>query len=96
MFDAIQSKIIVGIGVLAIILSQRERYNFSALITQVLLYFAVAYNADCLVSGRCEWWAWGSVLLPLIQTIGFLFFAKELDIRPPVAIPRPRVMKDQE
>ena len=90
MFESSQSKVVLALAIPVILLSQREKFSMVALLTQLILYVSLAYNADCLVSGRCKMWAWGAVLFPLIQTIGYLFFNHKLDLRTPVRLPVPR------
>lgn len=90
MFESPQSKVVLALALPVIILSQREKFSMVKLLTQLILYVSLAYNADCLVNGRCSLWAWGSILFPLIQTIGYLFFNNKLDIQTPVRLPVPR------
>lgn len=93
MFEAPQSKVVLALALPVIILSQREKFSMVKLLTQLILYVSLAYNADCLVNGRCKMWAWGSILFPLIQTIGYLFFNNRLDLHTPVRLPMPRSFK---
>lgn len=76
-----------------VLLTQKQQYDITKLMTQLVLYLALAYNADCLVSGRCKLWAWLMVLLPLIQTIGYLFFVPKLDLQAPIRLPPFRQME---
>jgi hypothetical protein len=90
LFESPQSRILVALAIPVIILSQRIKFSMVTLIGHILLYLALAYNADCLVSGQCRLWAWIAVLVPLINTIGYLFFIDQLNLRPPVQLPVPR------
>ena len=90
MFESAQSKLVLALAVPVILLSQREKFSMVNLLTQLILYVSLAYNADCLVTGRCKMWAWGSILFPLIQTVGFLFFNNKLNLNTPVRLPMPR------
>jgi hypothetical protein len=95
MFESPQSKVVLALALPVIILSQRAKFSMVTLLTQMILYLSLAYNADCLVTGRCNLWAWGSILFPLIQTIGFLFFNNKLDLQTPVRLPLPRSFQAQ-
>jgi len=90
MFESPQAKVVLALALPVIILSQREKFSIVTLLTQLILYVSLAYNAECLVTGRCGLWAWGSILFPLIQTIGFLFFNSKLNLQTPVRLPIPR------
>lgn len=91
MFESLQSKVILGLAVPVVILTQRQSFDMVKMLTQILLYLALAYNAECLVTGRCKIWAWLSILFPLIQTIGFLFFTNTLELDAPIRLPIPRI-----
>lgn len=82
-----QSKLLLLMALPVIVLTQRSQYSMTKLMTQLILYLALAYNADCLVTGRCKLWAWIMVLLPVVQTIGYLFFVPRLGLRSPVQVP---------
>jgi hypothetical protein len=90
MFESVQSKVLLALAFPVIFLSQKEQFSMTTLLTQLIIYISLAYNADCLVTGRCKLWAWGSILFPLIQTIGYLFFNNNLDLNTPVRLPIPR------
>ena len=90
LFASRQSRVILLLALGVIILSQREQFNMLKLFTQILLYLALAYNAECLVNGKCNVWAWLSVIFPLVSAIGYLFFVNYIDIRSPLRIPVPR------
>lgn len=94
MFDTVQSKVMLALAVPVIILSQREQFSMTKLFTHIFVYLSLAYNADCLVVGNCKLWAWGSLLFPLIQTIGYMFYTTELDVQPPVRFPTLRVTRE--
>lgn len=94
LFESIQSKVILFLAIPVIYFGQRAGYDMTKMISQILLFFALAYNTDCLVSGRCVTWAWMTILFPIIMVIGYLFFNNKLDIPPPVRIPVP-TMREQ-
>jgi hypothetical protein len=87
LFDSTQSKVMLFLGVPVILLTQMKAFDIMKLLTQLILFVALAYNTDCLVEGRCRTWAWLTILFPLIMVIGYLFFSRPLGIPPPIRIP---------
>lgn len=87
LFESTQSKVLVALAAIVIVVTQKRAFDMTKLLTQIILFFALAYNTDCLVSGRCRTWAWMSLLFPIIMIIGYLFFNRELNIPPPIRIP---------
>ena len=68
-----QSKAILGAGVLSIIITQFfSGFAPVSLITSLVSYIGLAYNANCLVSGGCGIWAWITLCVPLFATIGYI------------------------
>jgi hypothetical protein len=93
LFESTQSRVLLALAIPVIILSQRVKFSMVTLFTQIILYLALAYNADCLVSGQCKTWAWLVILLPLINTLGYLFFVDQLQLNAPIQLPVPRVFQ---
>lgn len=93
LFESTQSRVLLAFAIPVIILSQRVKFSMVTLFTQIILYLALAYNADCLVTGQCKTWAWLVILLPLINTLGYLFFVDKLKLDAPVQLPVPRVFQ---
>jgi hypothetical protein len=93
LFESTQSRVLLALAIPVIILSQRVKFSMVTLFTQIILYLALAYNADCLVTGQCRTWAWLVILLPLINTLGYLFFVDKLKLDAPVQLPVPRVFQ---
>lgn len=93
LFESTQSRVLLALAIPVIILSQRMKFSMTTLFTQIILYLALAYNADCLVSGQCKTWAWLVLLLPLINTLGYLFFVDQLQLNAPIQLPVPRVFQ---
>ncbi len=96
LFESPQSRILLALALPVIILSQRVKFSMVTLLTQIMLYIALAYNADCLVSGQCRTWAWLVILFPIINTIGYLFFVDKLELNTPIEFPTPRALHDQQ
>ena len=69
---SLQSKAILGAGVVSIILTQIASFSVMSLVTSLLSYVALAYNANCLVGGGCVTWAWITLAVPLFATIGYI------------------------
>lgn len=86
-FESTQGKVMLFLALPAIMVTQMRAFDMNKLLTQIILFLALAYNTDCLVSGRCTTWAWLSLLVPLIMVIGFLFFQQDLNIPAPIHIP---------
>jgi len=87
LFESTQSKVMLFLGLPVIFLTQMQAFDITKLLTQLILFVALAYNTDCLVEGRCRIWAWLTILFPLIMVIGYLFFSQPLSIPPPIRIP---------
>jgi len=85
-----QSRLLLALALPVIILSQRKKLSVFNFFAQILLYLALAYNADCLISGQCRVWAWLAVIVPIINTLGYLFFTDNLNIESPIDVPVPR------
>ena len=68
-----QSKAILGAGVLSIIITQFvSGFAPLPLVTSLISYIGLAYNANCLVGGGCGIWAWVTLTVPLFATIGYI------------------------
>lgn len=93
LFESTQSKIMIGLAIPVIVLSQKRQFDMTTLLTQLILFLALAYNTDCLVNGRCNVWAWGTLLFPIVMVIGYLFFSRPLDIPSPILIPTTEIDK---
>lgn len=89
-FKSLQSRLLLALALPVVILSQRKKLSVFNFFAQTLLYLALAYNADCLISGNCRVWAWLAVLVPIINTLGYLFFTDDLNIEAPIDVPVPR------
>ena len=89
LFESLQSKVVLFLAIPVVFFGQRSGFDMAKLFSQILLFFALAYNTDCLVNGRCKTWAWLTILFPIIMVIGYLFFGNDLNIPPPVRIPIP-------
>ena len=96
LFESLQSKVMLGLGVPVILITQIRSFDMTQLLTQLILFLALAYNTDCLVVGRCHAWAWLTLLFPLIMVIGFVFFSAKLNLQPPFRIPTTTVTHDAQ
>jgi hypothetical protein len=66
---SMQSKVILIIAIPFIILSQMIQFNLYSLVLNSITFGFIAYNANCLVYGNCEIWAWISILFPIIVSL---------------------------
>ena len=88
LFESPQGKLMLLLAIPVIIVTQLRGFDVLRLLTQLTLFVALAYNADCLVMGNCKIWAWLALVFPLIMVTGFLFFKQpELNIPPPIRLP---------
>lgn len=82
MFYSRQAKSMMMLAIPAIIVSQLYNFNTYSLGMQILMYFFVAYNAECLVEGDCKLWAWISVSIPILYSVLYIFFGNQLSLSP--------------
>jgi hypothetical protein len=80
LFQSVQSKVMVLLAIVVIVVTQYRGFDMTKLLTQMLVFLALAYNVDCLVEGRCRAWAWITLAVPIIVIIGYLFFNQKLDL----------------
>ena len=67
-----------------ILVTQYGEFSSLNIVTQALVYMAISYNAECLVEGGCDLWAWLSVGLPIIYSLLYILFGNKLGL---IAIP---------
>ena len=67
-----QSKVILFLGLIAILISVMKYYSFKLILIQAILYYLIAYQSDCLVYGDCKISSWISVIYPSIAIIIFI------------------------
>lgn len=83
LFISSQARAILLLAVPVVFVTQTYGgFNTYTLITQILTYVFVAFNAECLVSGGCNMWSWLSVSVPLLYSVLYIFFARQLRLRP--------------
>jgi len=82
-----QARLIAYIAIPVILLSQFGHPSLMGLISQILVYGMIAYNAECLSEGGCELWAWSSIALPVIYSILYISFGRQLGLIKPPATP---------
>ena len=75
-----QARLMVYIAIPVILLSQFGHPSLFGLISQILIYGMIAYNAECLSEGGCELWAWSSIALPVFYSIIYISFGKQLGL----------------
>jgi len=67
-----QSKLILFLGIIAILISILKYYSFKLILIQCILYYLLAYQSDCLVYGNCKISSWIIVVYPSIAIIIFI------------------------
>lgn len=86
-FYSKQAKAMMMLAIPTVIVTQLHKFSTYALVMQLLMYFFVAYNAECLVEGDCKLWAWVSVSFPILYSLLYIFFGNQLSLSP--TPPRP-------
>ncbi len=81
-FDTIQSQIVLGLAIPVVILTQRDNFSILGLMSQLIVYLAIAYNSDCLIKGNCDSWSWLSVVFPILYSVMYIMFWDRLVIMP--------------
>jgi len=89
-FKSTQSRLLLALALPVLILSQRKKLSIFTFFAQIVLYLALAFNADCLVTGDCRRWAWIAVIVPIINSLAYIFFTDSLNVEAPVDVPLPR------
>ena len=85
-FDTLQSQIVLGLSIPVVILTQRDTFSLIGLLSQILVYATIAYNADCLVKGNCQTWSWISVAFPILYSVMYIMFWDRLVLQPRLPI----------
>ena len=76
-----QSKIILFLGFIAILISVFEYYSFKLILGQSIVYYLVAFQSDCLVGGNCHISSWMAILVPSLAIIIFILdYLKYFDV----------------
>lgn len=88
LFYSKPAQIMMYLAVPVILVTQYAKFSSLNIVMQALVYLMIAYNAECLVEGGCDLWAWLSVGLPIIYSLLFIFFGNQLNLvaRPPSPI----------
>ena len=73
MFLSLQSKLIIFFALISIIISSLKGINLQSLLGQIIFYYLIARNADCLIYGKCYSSSWISIIIPIIAIIIFVF-----------------------
>ncbi len=67
-----QSKLILFLGFIAILISVFKYYSFKLILGQSIIYYLLAYQSDCLVYGNCGVSSWLSITFPSIAILIFI------------------------
>ncbi len=67
-----QSKLILFLGFIAILISVFKYYSFKLILGQSIIYYLLAYQSDCLVYGNCGVSSWMSITFPSIAILIFI------------------------
>ncbi len=66
---SLQSKVLMGVSLLSLLVSQIFNFSFATLVGQLILAVALSYNANCLVNGNCGIWSWFTVAIPILVSV---------------------------
>jgi hypothetical protein len=72
MFRSFESRLIIFFAVISIGVSILKNINLQAIIAQIIIYYLVARNSDCLIYGNCKKSAHLSIIIPIIGIFVFL------------------------
>jgi hypothetical protein len=82
LFYSKPARMMIYLAIPVILVTQFTEFNSTSIFIQALTYAGIAYNAECLVEGGCDIWAWVSVLLPIVYSLLFIFFGNQLNLVP--------------
>lgn len=95
MFRSFESKLIIFFAIISIVVSILKQINIQAILAQIIIYYLVARNSDCLIYGNCKKSAHLSIIIPIIgififllDYIGYLNLFKEFFINSLASINR--------
>ena len=71
-YRSTQSKLILFLGFIAILVSVFKYYSFKLILVQSIIYYLLAFQSDCLVYGNCSFSSWVSIAYPSIAIIIFI------------------------
>ena len=66
MFRSFESRLILFFAVLSIGVCILKLINLQAILAQIIIYYLVARNSDCLIYGNCKKSAHLSIIIPII------------------------------
>ena len=81
LFYSKPARTMMMMAVPVILVTQYARFSSYNIISQALVYMAIAYNAECLNEGGCKLWSWISVLLPIVYSLMDIFFGGMLGLK---------------
>ena len=80
LFYSKPAMVITYLAIPVILVSQYSRFSALGIVIQSLVYMAIAYNAECLVEGGCDLWAWISVALPILYSLVYIVFKDKFNL----------------
>lgn len=64
-----QSKILLGLSLLSLVVSNIVHFSAVSVVLQLLVYMFLAYQTNCLVMGGCQTLSWLSIILPVLIAV---------------------------
>ena len=75
MFKSIQSKVIVSLGGVSILVSLLKNPDTIKILIQLIVFALMARDADCMVYGGCHVASWTIIIVPLLFITFFVLDA---------------------
>ena len=73
-FTSLQSKIIIFLGILSILITSDKDVGVTFLLLQFFAYWALARSIQCQVHGGCIFSSWASLVIPVLGLLISIFY----------------------
>jgi hypothetical protein len=77
MFKSTQSKVIVSLGGVSILVSLLKNPDTVKILIQLIVFSLMARDADCMVYGECHVASWSIIIVPLLFITFFVMDAMD-------------------
>jgi len=81
------AKAMMYISIPVILVTQYYNFNVTNIILQSLIYMAIAYNAECMIEGGCDMWAWLSIIVPILYSLMYVLYGRRFNLLSTVPSP---------
>ena len=73
-----QSQVVLVVAIPVILFSQWKNFHFGNLISNILLFAMIAFNANCLAgkgsATACNIWSWFVIAMPVLLSISYTLY----------------------